>query len=925
HRIAELTAASHEHFVGRTWELAGLGAEFIGSSAGSEVKPVAVITGLGGMGKTALVAETLALWETRFEWVLLYQAKPNAIGFDATLRDIDLKLRGELGRYHNHVKARPADAIYRDTSAEFTGPARLERLTRNLTRALLDEAILLVLDNFETNLKPQAEPSSVAGRPVWACQDTAWDHCLTALAQELIGSASRVLITSRKPLAALADCASYPVPLGPLPALEAALYLRAHPALSRMVFGPNAGEKALALRLLNASRFHPLLMDRLARLAADAKLRPQLLQALDTLEQTKDFAQLPALFATTPGDTKELAYLNDALAVSLDQLIGDASPDARRVLWMIAVANEPVTLGLLNSVWSGENSPQQVKLRQLKQMFDHLPLLPPELQEKLKAMPPEVRARLDALPPVPSPRPNIQPLLSHLVSVGLVTEERQGPDDANPDLTCHELVRERIRAWMDQQPQYRGEWTENAIRLAYAEWLKVAFKKRRHQDITAALQMGSRALVYYIQARAWDRLGDFAGSLVTSIRDPRRLETLLPYLQTAAQSAPEGQLRWRCFRYYADALQFGGYPDASLPFYKQAADWARAAAEAGGESSRQAWGDLSTITGNLASTLLMTEAFGAARQYQIETAEARNKAGRPAVYVIGSELEVLRIDIIQGKDVATTLAEVVKRLAQLEAWWEQHRIGKSVNEAPNIEALFRALIAALDIASEAHIKQEDWESALRRLDDALEIMRELKSPEVDIAGRQMNRANVLKNLGRFAEARAKLEACLPLFQNDPARSAMVLSSLAGLFYKQGDVAQAITQERRALALHEQLPNPANRAISHGNLAFYLDRHGTTTALAESPLRHQLAALIYQLVAGLGQDLQTSLRNYAALFRHARAAGVGLAVPRLAELLADPAFHPLDEWLRQRQVDVAKLQADVDQFREQARQVALNQP
>ena len=97
HQIAELTTAGHEHFVGRTWELAGLGAEFIGSSTGAEVKPVAVITGLGGMGKTALAAEALALWESRFEWVLLYQAKPNALGFDATLRDIHLKLMRRAG------------------------------------------------------------------------------------------------------------------------------------------------------------------------------------------------------------------------------------------------------------------------------------------------------------------------------------------------------------------------------------------------------------------------------------------------------------------------------------------------------------------------------------------------------------------------------------------------------------------------------------------------------------------------------------------------------------------------------------------------------------------------------------------------------------------------------------------------------------
>ena len=143
--------------------------------------------------------------------------------------------------------------------------------------------------------------------------------------------------------------------LGPLPAGEAALYLREHAGLSRMIFSGDAAGTRPRHAPAQASRFHPLLMDRLARLATGGPaLRPQLLQALEALETSHDYAQLPALFATDPGDAKELAYLNDALATSLDQLIRDASPDARRLLWMIAVANEPVSLGLLQGVWSGE-------------------------------------------------------------------------------------------------------------------------------------------------------------------------------------------------------------------------------------------------------------------------------------------------------------------------------------------------------------------------------------------------------------------------------------------------------------------------------------------------------------------------------------------------------------------------------------------
>ncbi len=905
HQITELTTAGHEHFVGRTWELAGLGADFIGSSAGAEVKPVAVIIGLGGMGKTALVAEALALWERRFEWVLLYQAKPNPLGFDATLRDVHLKLMGELKLYHDHVRANPADAIYRDATVDFTGLVRFERLTLNLVRALKNEAILLVLDNFETNLKPQAEPSPVAGRPVWACQDPAWDRCLAALATELVGSPSRVLITSRKPLAALADGTVYPIRLGPLPASEAALFLWAHPALSRLAFSANAGEQALAERLLNASRFHPLLM-----------------QALDTLEKTKDFAKLPALFATTPGDAKELDYLNDALSISLDQLIGDASPDTRRVLWMIAVANEPVGLGLLNSVWSGENFEQE-RLQQIKQMLDHLPTLPSELQEQLKALPPEIRTMLDALPPDSPTQPDIDPLLRYLVSVGLVTEEREEADDANPNLTCHELVRERILTWMEQQPQDRGEWTENAIRLAYADRLAAVFKALMHQNMTAALQVGSRALVYCVQVGAWNRLGGFASQLVTSIRDPRLLAGLIPHLQTAAESAPEGKPRWSCLCYLADALRQGGRPDVSLPFYEQAAAQARTAAEADGENSQPAWAGLAVITGNWAGALLLSGNLDAARQRQLESAEAEKKAGRPQINVISSELEALRINIMQG-EIKTALPEVEARLVQVAAWWQQHRSGQAMPDAPNAEVLARAYISALDIGGEADSARQDWESALRRLDTMLEVERILGRPAVDIATTQMNRANVLGRLSRFGEARTELEACLPLFQNNPAMSAKMLSSLAMLFGKQGDAAQAITQQRRALALCEQLPDPRDRAISHNNLANHLERRGTPSALVEAP-RHQLAALIYCLVAGLGQHLQTLLGNYSIDFRRARAAGIELVVPRVAELLADPAFDPLEQWLSQRQVDVAELQAEVDQVLEQVRQAALKQP
>lgn len=644
-----------------------------------------------------------------------------------------------------------------------------------------------------------------------------------------------------------------------------------------MFFSYYTSERALAMRLLNASRFHPLLMDRLAKLAvAGAALRPQLLQALDTLEKTRDFTRLPELFATTPGDTKELAYLNDALAASLDQLIQQASPDARRLLWMIAVANEPIELALLQSVWS-ESASQS------------------------------------------DPRP----LLRYLTSVGLVTDKRDGPDDDNPTLTCHELVRERIRTRFREHPAERDGLSENDIRLAYADRLAAAFQALQLQNMTAALSAGSRALVYCVQAEAWERLGAFASGVVTSTNDPRLLSGLLPHLEAAAQAAPAGRPRWSCLGNLADALRKGGRPDLSLSFYEQAAAQARAVAESATTergAARQAWADLGAITGNWANALVDTGNLDAARQRLVESVEARKNAGRPAVDVIGMELEALRIDIMQGRH-AEALPQVETRLARIEQWWRQHRTGQSVPEALDPAFLARAYISALDVACDAHFAAQDWEAALPRLDAILAVKRALERPAEDIAVTRMNRANVLGRLGRFGEAQAELEACLQINQHDPVQSQRIRSALADLFAKQGDVTQAIAQERRALVLCEQLPDPSDRAISHNNLAIYLERSGTPAALSESP-RHQLAALVYLLVAGLGQDMQNSLHNYGVRFRRAHEAGTPFVVPRVAELLADPAFDPLDQWLRQRQVNVDELQAAADDLLAQVQAAAV---
>lgn len=919
HQIAELTLAGHEHFVGRTWELDGLGAEFIGSRSGTDVTPVAVIKGLGGMGKTALTAEALSLWERSFKWILLYQAKPNALSLDSLFRDIHMKLNEELDRYHAHVKSHPADAIHREPNGDFLGPSRFERLTRNLLRAMKDEPILLVLDNFDTNLKSSPEPRSGGAEKVWACQDPDWDRCLSLLASGLPGTPSRLLITSRRPLAALEEGAVHRVRLGPLPSGEAALYLREHEGLGKMMFGQDPAEKELAMRLLFASRFHPLLMDRLARLAtAGAAFRPHLLSALEVLETGQDHSQLPDLFSIRPGDEKELAYLEDALGTSIDQSIAACSPDARRLLWMVAVANEPVASNLLRCVWSGEN-PRTELLHRIKRNLEVLRSLPLERQEDLRNMPPQVRAAVDSLPSRPAARPAPELLLRELMAVGLLTGQRATPEVASPEFSCHELVRERIRGWMEANPLDRADLTEDGIRRGYANWLVAAFERLEPKDKSLALDTGRRAMVYCEQVKDHELLYSFASRVVTEAPNPQFFEPILDLLKAGADSAPEGRPRWSSLFYLAAALSGCGRPDVSLGLYEQAAALARGTAEAGGEDARQAWSDIGAITHNWANALLDAGYLDAARMRHLESAKAKEEASEPAVYAVGSELEALRIDVLQGR-VDEALPQVEKRLSLVQSWWKRQRAGECVPDAPDEEYLARALVSGLDITVDAHFAKDDWTRALSAIEAILEIKLELGWPSEDVAVERVNRANVLAILGRFAEAKAELEACFETFNGDPARRAEVLSSLAALFGKEPDLELAIQQERRALAIYDQLPDPRNRANSHGNLAIYMERRGTPLLLEQSA-DHQLVALVYQVVAGLGQDLRIARQNYAVCFLRAREAGTTLLVPRVTDILADPAFHPLAEWLQGRGVSVEEVQRQVDEALKVAQQLA----
>jgi hypothetical protein len=180
----------HEMFVGRGRELTSIHRQWRTDGGPA----AALVQGLAGIGKTAFAAEAVHLWHRRFDWVLIFQAKPKPLAIEKFLGQVDRRLTQASQAYCLRCEAELNARVFLEASQSLHGEERYEQMRVNLIEALRYEAILLVLDNFETNLE------TVPGDIGYACADPQ--------AQELPRTRSRLLVTSRRRPAALADDAT---------------------------------------------------------------------------------------------------------------------------------------------------------------------------------------------------------------------------------------------------------------------------------------------------------------------------------------------------------------------------------------------------------------------------------------------------------------------------------------------------------------------------------------------------------------------------------------------------------------------------------------------------------------------------------------------------------------------------------------------
>jgi hypothetical protein len=183
---------------------------------------------------------------------------------------------------------------------------------------------------------------------------------------------------------------------------------------------------------------------------------------------------------------------------SVDLLIQRLTPDARRLLRLVTLANEPVSEGFIDGVWQGKGVEDE-QLDQLAEMLELLERLPDDAPQRrqIEALlatdqGKQVLERLQHRPPAPQ-RPPIGPLLAELRGTGLVT--REVPAEGQATYGYHELVRERMAEWGNTHPDASDPRSDDQVRIAYGERYAALFRALYHQDREAAGEAGRRALV----------------------------------------------------------------------------------------------------------------------------------------------------------------------------------------------------------------------------------------------------------------------------------------------------------------------------------------------------------------------------------------------------------------------------------------------
>ncbi len=520
-----------EGFVGRRLDLRSLDRDWLGpderQAAGMDPEeleekrarlcPIVLVTGIGGMGKTSLVAEITDTRHAEFDVVLAYRTAGDRAPVPTEwLTEIHQTLSANSHAYLEHCESTPEAPVYRPRRPEESFDRWLARRVESLCDFLRDNPVLVVMDNLETCLDPIAAAN---GHGYAGLQG--WSVVLRMLAEGLSPKGrSRVVITSRRRPAELWD---HPrvlhLPLGPLDPDEAMLFVRTSENLRALLLGPDDVERSdeqrerdlgLVAKALRASRGHPLLLGNLERIAAEAGALEKRINGLIGREP----ADLVKAFSVR-GDATEAAYLTGVVRDSVRELVAALSPKALELLRVLTLAEPPVGVERIEAVWAGEPEGDPA----LAQIRKALAAMPEAMREQVIAqvveeVPDEQREKMRAAlreNPAKEPEP-LAPLLAELTGHALVVMETSPGSQAGAAprraLRWHELVREEAaRALPSGERFEEPAWLRKHGMWAFGV-MAGALQHPTQPDVETALAAGRAAYPFFLALEDWERVAD---------------------------------------------------------------------------------------------------------------------------------------------------------------------------------------------------------------------------------------------------------------------------------------------------------------------------------------------------------------------------------------------------------------------------------
>jgi len=655
------------------------------------------------------------------------------------------------------------------------------------------------LPRFQALLEDTSVLIALDNLESWLTPNGAWrDEKFGALVETLLAhnGLSRVILTARVLPNALANNKRVlREPIHALSLSESVLLARQLPHLRALL--ETADGRAQLTRVLNAAQGHPKLLDL-------AENNPDYLQQLT---RAGDATETPFLKQGTT--TQDAPAFLQTLENWTRQLSANLSPTARLLLEFLACMEEDDRQSwIVEIVWKNF----------LKRIGDGgqglgAGELAPALNELAQ------RALVEQIiddphPPSPIPRPS--------------------------SLRLHPAVAETLRA-------ATAASLRAAVDMELGDFWIAVYWQGRDTEMQGGgplvVQGGKRAAPYLMRASRWQEASTLLERVIQRDTTPATLAQTIPLLQRLADATRGTERELIDAGVLANALMLAGRYDEAE---KQLRDLI--AASIAQNNYRVASG----LAGQLLNLLRQTGQLQTALAVAADLSEYSRRAGLGPWTQLGDETRRLQILNALGR-----YREVLDAVQGLRAQMETLPETSEAEEAANPWNVRETL---LDTGRFAARNLEQWETSLELNAAIVKYASARGADAAEIARTRFNDYGPLLRLRRFQDARALLESCRVAFEqaHDILGMGKVLSALADLEDNEGNRAAAVRYEKLALRYSYQAAQPEDIAISHNNLANYLQRVG---APQDEWLAHRLAAAVIWLQIQSG-NLAVVVNNLA---------------------------------------------------------------